>query len=151
LQVLEITKHDAIYTPPLLRVPAFVNNFSVKALAAVCPHVQYLHLYCRAPETWLNGLGDAFGGRLRGMRLDGMGDQQDFSTLLLSCKDLVYLHIRDTVILDDRPVRAIGQMHSLELLCVKWDIEEQQRTYLGRAFLDALPTCITQVEFFNDV
>jgi hypothetical protein len=136
----------------LRRVPAFVNNFSVEAFAAVCPHVQYLHLHCNAPETWLNGLGDAFGGRLRGIRFDGgMGRYVGLSTLLLSCEDLVYLQIMDSVILDDSTVRAIGQMHSLELLCADWEIEEQQRTFLGRAFLDALPTCITQVEFFNDV
>jgi hypothetical protein len=56
----------------------------------------------------------------------------------------------DSVILDDRTVRAIGQMHSLELLCVEWDIEEEKRTVVGRALLDALPTCIKIVKFSND-
>jgi hypothetical protein len=99
----------------------------------------------------VNGIGAAFGGRLRGIKFEGMGGTEDRSRLLVSCKDLVYLQIMDGVILDDSTVRAIGQMRSLELLCADWEIEEQERTVLGRAFLDALPTCIKQVEFFGNV
>jgi hypothetical protein len=53
--------------------------------------------------------------------------------------------------LDNAALRAISQMKVVELLCINWEIHPSDGPLPARVFLDALPSCIKQVEFGNDV
>jgi hypothetical protein len=153
LKVLELTqKQTSVFIPYAARVPAFAKESPASKFAAVCPHVQYLHIELAASEEWINALGLAFGMRLRGLKCEGgWGSRADLALLLESCSQLLYLCIMDSVILDNAVLRAISQMKVVELLCINWEIHPSDGPLPARVFLDALPSCIKQVGFGNDV